>query len=214
MKIELKNISVYLPECEKPLFHIPKLEIKSGSKVLIRGPSGHGKTTLLHLIAGLFLPPEGDVVVGEAEFHRMSDHARSDFRKKNIGIIFQRLNLLEQLTAYENVLLGMNSGTELRSKKIDKALAKLKVQDKANVLTAKLSLGEQQRVAVARVLAAEPSLVLADEPTSSLDAENAELVQKNLFDAAQGKTLVIVSHDDRISSGFDQVLHFDEWVSL
>jgi putative ABC transport system ATP-binding protein len=210
MGISLKEISVFLPRKEKPLFEIAKLELATGSKTLIRGSSGRGKTTLLHLIAGLFLPPTGEITIGETELHRLHEGERSDFRRRNIGIIFQRLNLLEQLTARENVLLGLPGGANPDSALT--ALEKLKVADKAEVLTAKLSLGEQQRVAVARVLAAAPAVILADEPTSSLDAENAELVRKNLFEAAQGKTLVVVSHDERLAKGFDRILEFGEWV--
>lgn len=192
----------------RELFRVPEFVVEPGERVLIEGSSGRGKTTFLHLLAGLFLPTEGVVEIGDQRTSQMSDNERCDLRRKSFGIVFQKLNLIEHLTALENVEIAqpVKSQSEALA-----ALRAVKLEDRAGDLAATLSLGEQQRVAVARVLAVRPAIILADEPTSSLDDENAEFVMKSLFEAAKGKSLVVVSHDHRVKKLFNRAQHFADW---
>lgn len=201
LNIELKNIRVSLPDGRR-LFSIPQFDIPQGHHLLLQGESGAGKTTLLHLIAGLFTPQEGEVHLGSYRISHLKDEDRCDLRRKKIGVIFQKLNLLDHLTCEENVLLVADSAKE--------SLQKVRLTEKSNDRVSYLSLGEQQRVAVARVLAQKPEIILADEPTSSLDEANMEFVMQALKEAAAGKTLIVVSHDHRITKYFDQVVSFKE----
>ena len=214
MNIKLSSIRVFLPERQKPLFEVPQLEIASGTRLLIQGASGKGKTTLLHLIAGLFPPTDGYVFLGEQNSRFLSDDQLCRLRRENFGIIFQRLNLIDHLTALENVCLTLPRSLSKRTA-LEKALAALKrvgIDPLRDVRTANLSLGEQQRVAVARVLAAEPKVILADEPTSSLDAANAQLVMEGLLAVPGNPTLITVSHDERLRPYFSQTKNFEEWI--
>lgn len=154
------------------------------------------------------LPTTGAIHVGDHEITKMTDAERARFRRTNIGLIFQKLNLLSHLTVAENVELALSPNlapAEGRAKRVASALARVKLGDRSGERTAVLSGGEQQRVAVARVLAQAPELILADEPTSSLDDENAAFVIEALKSAAQGKTLLVVSHDDRLHQAFKDV---------
>jgi putative ABC transport system ATP-binding protein len=207
MDVSLKDVVVRIPPDQRLLFHIKSLHIDSGSRVLIHGASGLGKTTLLHLIAGLFLPQSGSVEVDGSNMCLLNDHQRSKLRREHLGIIFQRLNLIDHLNALENVVLPLRDRRVARQRAVDA----LKMVNMAGLLRERvgnLSLGEQQRVAVGRVLAAKPALILADEPTSSLDERNAEGVMDALFDASGGSTLIVVSHDHRISRRFDKTFDF------
>ncbi len=179
--------------------------------MLIKGPSGQGKTTLLHLMAGLFLPAEGHVEVGGTRLTSLSDDERGVFRRRHMGLIFQRLNLINHLTALENIELGLQVKTDLR--KAQQSLRSVGLQGRENERTSVLSLGEQQRVAIARVLTSEPQIILADEPTSSLDEKNASDVMDLLFEACDGKTLIVVSHDHRIEKRFSSVRDFGTLLS-
>jgi len=212
MDISLTDIVVNLPDGRRSLFQIRELKIPYGSRMLIHGPSGIGKTTLLHLIAGLFLPDKGDVTVGDSRMRDMNDFQRSGLRRKKFGIVFQRLNLIEHLNAYENVVLPLPpvpESAERAVRSLDKVnLSKLRYERVTN-----LSLGEQQRVAIARVLASNASIVLADEPTSSVDDKNAKDVIDALLETSENKTLVVVSHDHRIRPRFDTVADFEQLTS-
>jgi putative ABC transport system ATP-binding protein len=212
MDVSLTDVVVRIPPDQRLLFHVKSLRIDSGLRVLIHGASGIGKTTLLHLIAGLFLPDSGSVEVGGSNLCLLNDHQRSRLRREHLGIIFQRLNLIDHLDAIENVMLPLRDRRTAR----ERAVNALKVVNMAGLLrerVANLSLGEQQRVAVGRVLAGKPALILADEPTSSLDERNAEAVMDALFDASEGSTLIVVSHDHRISRRFDRTIDFAVLIS-
>ena len=215
MDILLDKIKVRVPNSAdrqgRLLFSISHLKIESGERVVIQGPSGLGKTTLLHLIAGLFAPDEGTVHIGGVDLHRISEKERSLLRRQKMSIVFQRLNLISHLNALENVVVAMDSDQPDRET-AEKALKRLKMLEHASTLAGNLSLGEQQRVAVARVLAVSPKLVLADEPTSSLDDTNATAVCDALFHIPKDATLVVVSHDHRIAKRFPRVIDFESLV--
>lgn len=211
MDIRLSGVVVRLRDPARLLFRIPRFEIPTGRKLLIHGSSGIGKTTLLHLLAGLFPPDEGEVWLGEHALHALDDAARSGLRRRHVGLVFQKLNLLDHLTAAENVRLARRDASP---EQVEGALARVGMADKAGQRSAGLSLGEQQRVAVARVLAAAPELLLADEPTSSLDDANTEAVMDALFEAADGRTLVVVSHDHRLAPRFRHTLRFDDLAEV
>ncbi len=213
LQIKLANVSVILPATKRQLFRIRDLTIPFGTHVLIRGSSGKGKTTLLHLMAGLFLPSEGYVYLGEQKMNSLSDEERSHLRRRHFGLVFQKLNLMDHLTPLENVLLGLPAGKSGAEETAKKALKALHMLDHAQARTAYLSVGEQQRVAVARVVAAAPNIIFADEPTSSLDDSNADAVMRSLFEVAQGKTLVVVSHDHRLEKKFATSMDFKEVTS-
>jgi putative ABC transport system ATP-binding protein len=212
LDIVLTDIVVTIPPGRRSLFRINSFRIPFGSRVLVQGPSGIGKTTLLHLVSGLFLPDEGDVFIGNNNLRLLTETQRGKLRRNHFGIVFQRLNLIDHLNALENVVLPLPP----RSESIEHATLAL---DKVNLAglrkerVANLSLGEQQRVAIARVLASAPSIILADEPTSSLDQKNEEDVLSALWEVSDRKTLLVVSHDQRIRSRFDIVVDFEQITS-
>jgi putative ABC transport system ATP-binding protein len=212
MDIRLSSVLVLLPGTETILFRVRSLEIRQGSRILLQAPSGKGKTTFLHLIAGLFQPEEGYVFVGENNLRFLSDEQRCRLRREHFGMIFQKLNLIDHLTAEENVLLALPARAH-GSGRAKESLERLGIGALAGSRTANLSLGEQQRVAVARVLAARPRIVLADEPTSSLDDANAGAVIDALLTLPGDPTLVVVSHDHRIRSRFERCIDFEELIS-
>lgn len=211
MKIALHEIRVDLPAQGGTLFRLRRFVVPAGQKVLLKGQSGAGKTTLLHLIAGLFHPAEGEVQVGEHRLNTMNDEERGRFRRQNVGLIFQKLNLIEHLTAIENVTLSLSGDVNAESK-ARAALQAVGLSEHGDRRSSVLSLGEQQRVAVARVLAADAKIILADEPTSSLDENNAKNVVELLLRAATGKTLLVVSHDHRIEKHFGELVNFADVV--
>ena len=211
MKIQLSDIKVNLPSSGKTLFLLKNFSVESGHKVLIEGESGKGKTTLLHLIAGLFYPEEGQVEIGTHKLNAMSDEERCRFRRAHVGMVFQKLNLIEHLTALENVCLSLGTTAD-QNGKAESALRSVGLKDQVHTRASVLSLGEQQRVAVARVLASNAQVILADEPTSSLDEKNSANVMDLLFEAAKGKTLLVVSHDHRIEKKFNNLVKFENLV--
>lgn len=206
--IALEKIKVSLAN-GRILFWIESLKFQPGVPVLIRGESGAGKTTLLHLIAGLFLPTEGSVRIGETQLETLDEDQRCEFRRKNIGVIFQKLNLIDHLTVEENTSLALEAGSP-RSQ-VQKAIDRVNLKGKEQERSSYLSLGEQQRVAVARVLAQQPQIILADEPTSSLDEKNCRFVLDSLLEASLGKMLIVVSHDHRIHDRFERVINFADF---
>ena len=212
MDIRLSGIKVIIPNTDKVLFRIQDFEVPHGAKILIHGRSGIGKTTLLHLIAGLFLPMTGKVSVGRHDLTILKESKRCELRRKYFGMLLQKLNLIDHLTGLENIQLGLfdkkDSGEKARN-----ALRSVGMDSLAFQMSGNMSLGEQQRLAMARVLAAKPMIVLLDEPTSSLDEENAELVMAALFSLPPETTFIVVSHDQRIRSRFSQNYAFDRLVS-
>ena len=183
-------------------FHVLKditLSVEEGECVVLKGVSGSGKTTLLSIMAGLDKPSSGKVMVDGEAIAKLPDMHISAFRAKKIGIIFQHFNLIEHLTARENVmipLIPMGLGMEEVEQMTTKALSLANISHKAEQPTARLSGGEKQRVAIARALAADPSVILCDEPTANLDRANSlKFIEIIAQLHALGKTIVIATHD-------------------
>lgn len=188
---------------------VASLQILAGEQVALTAGSGRGKSTLLGLIAGLIDPKSGTIEVGGQKIHSLQGAARDAFRGRKIGMVFQTFNLLHGFSAMENVLAAiMISGAEVTGSPQERAkqlLAELGIQ-RVHAPVDQLSVGQQQRVAVARAVACRPSLVLADEPTASLDPENAvtalDLIRRMARES--GAALLCVSHDPAVINSFER----------
>lgn len=183
----------------------PDIRVQRGLHCLLLGDSGKGKTTLLHLLSGFSAPTTGEVRLMDQSLYALRGSSLDAFRAKNLGFIFQEAHLLRNLTVAENIKLAQN----LAKNPVDEAevmhvLEQLQLGEKANSLPHQLSRGQKQRVAIARAVINRPALLLADEPTASLDDNNTALVLKLLFDIAgnYGSTLLIATHDKRIKDQF------------
>ena len=191
-----------------------RLEVESGESVAIMGPSGCGKSTLLGLLAGLAIPTSGTVTIGGAVISSLPEKARIRFRRENVGMVYQADNLLPHLTVEENV--GLQLGIARRAAAadggVDALLQRLGLAALGTRLPDQLSGGQRQRVAVARAVIHRPAVILADEPTGSLDRGNAELVMDTVFDSqrAIGATLVLVTHDPDVARRADRVIELEQ----
>lgn len=210
MDIVLKDLKVDVPGANRTLFNLKNFNMNSGDHLLIKGESGKGKTSFLHLIAGLYLPKNGQITINNIQIDSLSDEERCRFRRAHIGLIFQRLNLLDHLSSRENVELARQKSKE--GMDIDEVFDLIGLKDKMHTRASVLSLGEQQRVAIARVLVQNPDIILADEPTSSLDEKNTELVMNLLLRNSQNKTLILVSHDNRVEKYFNKSIDFTKLI--
>lgn len=188
---------------EKVLFQNYSLEIPDGSFVIIRGDSGSGKSTLLNMIGGIEYPDSGSIIVNDFD---VSKKKKQKYFSEVVGFLFQNFALLENKTVLENLNLIKKTGRTDIS--IDEALKKVGLEKEKNKKVYKLSGGEQQRVALARLMIKKCSVLLADEPTGSLDKKNSEIVMKILHDLnRQGKTVIVVTHDDDIIEKEDMVIY-------
>jgi ABC-type lipoprotein export system ATPase subunit len=201
-----------------PVIDIEHFALADGEQVALMGTSGSGKTTLLHLIAGILTPDSGKIVFDATTEQRvdvaqLSEAQRDVFRGRHIGYIFQTHHLLGGFTAMENVLLGMSfTGRPSDPQWAAHLLREVGLAERLDYRPAKLSVGQQQRVAVARALANRPALVLADEPTGALDAGNAQQVLeliRRLCEEVKA-SLLLVSHDAAISRQFQRVVELKE----
>lgn len=196
-----------------PVVHVPLLEAEPGEQVALIGRSGSGKTTLLHLIAGILKPDSGSIqyaINGNVtELVLLSEAARDHFRGEHLGYIFQKHHLLPGFSALENVQLGMSfTGRRADKKWARELLEAVGLADRLHYKPGKLSVGQQQRVAVARALANKPALVLADEPTGSVDPATAASVMNLIRGLCRqvNAALLVVTHDRAISATFDRVI--------
>ncbi len=193
---------------------VPALDLEPGEQMLLTGGSGRGKSTLLNLIAGLIDPVEGRVFVGGTDIHSLHGAARDLHRGRTIGVIFQTFNLLHGFSAVENVMTAMMFSTIPRREhraRAQQLLAHLGI-DRPDANPDRLSVGQQQRVAVARATACDPVLVLADEPTASLDPENA-VTAMDLIQAIcreKNAALLCVSHDPSMKDRFERQASLEE----
>jgi putative ABC transport system ATP-binding protein len=191
------------------------LEVASGELLMLVGPSGCGKTTLISIIAGILNQDEGACTVLGENLSDMDQAAKTAFRRRAIGFVFQSYNLIPQLDAAENVMIPLLLNQEPRRKAISKAcegLDRVGLADRFASLPAQLSGGQQQRVAIARALVHDPQLVVCDEPTSALDLATGHLVMDILRTVANddGRTLIVVTHDPRIFDFADRLAHMDD----
>jgi putative ABC transport system ATP-binding protein len=179
------------------------LEIDRGDFVAIIGPSGSGKSTFLHLVGGMLSPTEGKVRIENDSLYDLTSDQRSALRQKKIGFVFQTFNLVPYLTALENVqvplvLAGLAEDEQRR--RAESLLGRLGLSDRLDHKPRELSVGQQQRVALARMLANDPAVILADEPTGNLDPETAEGIMEFLGELnGEGRTIVMVTHDLRLA---------------
>jgi putative ABC transport system ATP-binding protein len=213
--IEIKNISKSYEDKEgvTTIFNTISLDIKSGQKIAIIGPSGSGKSTLLSIISGLDKPTTGSVLYDGIDIHSMPEKELSKFRNEKVGIIFQAFELVQFFTAYENVMLPLSIRSGDKSVKsenrsiVDELFESTNLSHRKQSLPATLSGGEQQRVAIARVLASGCDVIFADEPTGNLDSINGKKILDLLlsFVSDNGKTLVIITHDMNIAKQMDVI---------
>ena len=186
------------------------LEVAAGEFLAIMGPSGSGKSTLLHLMGALDLPTSGSVILEETDLASLSDDQLTLLRRRRIGFIFQSFNLLDVLTAQENVALPLlvdGIAEREANRRADEALDRVGIGHRKSHWPAKMSGGEQQRVAIARAMVTQPPVLLADEPTGNLDSANGDQVMTLLRGLAdQGQTIVMVTHDPRQAARADRLI--------
>ena len=187
------------------------LHIAKGEVVSIVGPSGAGKTTLLHIIGSLERPDAGRVVIDGTDINSLRGNEISDFRNRKIGFVFQFHQLLPEFTALENVMIPALIAGKSKKEAKEKAMELLRfmsIEERAGHKPAEMSGGEKQRVAVARALVNDPAVILADEPSGSLDSKNKEELHKLFFDLRDkyGQTFVIVTHDEHLAQLTDRTI--------
>jgi len=191
------------------------LEVWAGEQIALLGPSGCGKSTLLHLVGGLDVPRSGSILFGGVDLAGLGEPARSLWRRRQVGFIYQFFNLIPTLSVLENVLLPLELNGAVGKAGRDTALgllAEVGLADRAGAYPDRLSGGEQQRVAIVRALAHQPQIVLADEPTGNLDAATGEAVL-DLLDRlvrAKGRTMILVTHSAEVANRADRIVRLAE----
>ncbi len=186
------------------------VEIESGSMTLLLGPSGCGKTSLLSALAGILRPLSGTISVGDDQLTSMTRPQLDEYRRRRVGIVFQAFNLVPSLSATENVMVPIRAtgiGSRVARARAGELLRTVGLGERLGAKPSQLSGGQQQRVAIARALANDPPLVLADEPTASLDGTQVDVVRSLLRDVVgRGHTVVVATHDHRLLDLADQVI--------
>lgn len=192
--------------------NLPDLNIENGRDLLITGISGSGKSTLLHILAGILNPSKGSYEINGTNIYSLSESKRDRFRGKHIGIVFQQWHLIQSLTVADNIHIARYmAGLKTDQEKVKKLCDTLDIGDKRNSFPDELSQGQKQRVAIARAVVNDPVLLLADEPTSSLDDLRSENVIELLKKTASltGASLIVSTHDSRVKKHFENVQDLD-----
>ena len=191
---------------------VPEFTLDAGQHVALRGASGTGKTTFLNCIAGILRPDQGDIELAGQNIAVASEGHRDQLRARHIGYIFQTFNLLQGYTCLENVLLGMSFSGQAKIQAAAAILKRVGLSDRMDYRPSELSVGQQQRVAVARALANRPQLVLADEPTGNLDPQNAREALQLIREVCKENqaALLLVSHDQAVLDQFEDSLDLAE----
>ncbi|MGN0447348.1 MAG: ABC transporter ATP-binding protein [Acutalibacteraceae bacterium] len=183
---------------------------EDGKSYMLLGASGCGKSTLLNMIAGILSPDSGEIIIDGETMNTKSQKEKDKFRINKIGYIFQDFKLIPEMTVMDNInILRLE---KVDTSKADLILKQLEIQDKKNKKVKNLSGGEKQRVAIARAIVKMPSIILADEPTGNLNFEIGEAVIKRLIEISKGKTLIAVTHDERLGKYFDVTIDMNTMV--
>ena len=198
------------------LFSNINLNLKSQKDLLITGPSGIGKTTLLSILCGLQKPTNGSIIYNDIDLYNLAENEVDNFRGKNLGIVFQNFNLINSFTVKQNIEIAANAIGTKSSVQYFNLLDRVGLADKSHKKVANLSIGEKQRLAVARAFVGEPQWIFCDEPTSSLDDKNANIIA-NLIKEESSRckaSLVLITHDSRIQTliNFSKILRLGEEI--
>ncbi len=206
--IQCKDLSLIYKDGHKEnkVLSNVNLKINKGENVVLLGPSGSGKSSLIYLFSGLKKPTDGDIYYEGNEIGNLNDKDISSLRREKFGFIFQMHFLIPYLKVIENVMIGAPDFSDKYVKRAHLVLGELGIEEYANKKIFQLSGGERQRVAIARALVAEPDVIFADEPTASLDHENAVEIIKLLKEYRENSTLVMATHDTSILSGDERIV--------
>jgi ABC-type lipoprotein export system ATPase subunit len=204
--MEVSLVGVKKAFGSETVLDIPELLLKSGEQCVVTGGSGQGKTTLLNLMGGFWLPDAGDISIGGTHLSGLSEAERDQFRARHVGFIFQSFNLLPELTIFDNIRIAAAFSGKEDGQRILRLLEHIGLKEKAGAYPRTLSMGQRQRAAVARAIIGDPGLILADEPTGSLDTDNKDNILKLIRDLCSqgGRTLVLVSHDESVAARFER----------
>ena len=213
--VETRNLKKYYQMGENTVKALDGVDfrVKDREFVAIIGKSGSGKSTLLHMLGGLDVPTEGEVLIDGKRLKGLKKEQLAVFRRRKIGFIFQNYNLVPDLNVYENVILPIElDGRKVDTEYVNGILELLGLSEKKEVLPGTLSGGQQQRVAIARALAAKPAILLADEPTGNLDSATSHDVLGLLKMASKqfGQTLILITHDRDIAQLADRIVHIED----
>lgn len=199
--LKCKNINYSVDEIK--ILEGVSFDLKAGEKLIITGASGTGKSTLLHILSGLLEPTGGSITYGNLDLYKKSQAEIDKFRAQNIGVIFQQFHLIKPFTVMQNLLLAFSfSGVEQNQKRISEALNNLGLAGRENQKAETLSIGQSQRLAVARAIICEPKWIFCDEPTSALDDTNCDAMLKLLDEQSKDASLIIATHDARVKKYF------------
>lgn len=222
--VTMEDVSFTWPAGERPVLDIAQFSIAQGERVFLRGPSGSGKTTLLSLIGAVLSPQSGKIVIDGVSLDTLRRGQRDQFRADRIGLVFQQFNLLPFLSVSDNIQLPCRFSKQRKQRACQSGLSLNEETDRLlqamhlspsevrNQIANKLSVGQQQRVAVARALIGHPPLIIADEPTSALDSDTQQAFLDLLFREIEsaGATLLFVSHDIALADKFDRIVDLRE----
>lgn len=205
----LRTESISFSYQSNTLFKFPDIKCQQGETLIITGESGSGKTTLLHLLGGISKPNSGNVFIENQAISQLDGSSLDAYRGNHISIIFQKMHFIASLSVLDNILVAQWLGNQKKSKeKAISLLRQLNIEDQKNKKPSQLSIGQQQRLAIARAVINEPKVILADEPTSSLDDKNAQIVAELLITSAAefNAALIVVTHDQRIKHLANQII--------
>ena len=212
--LRAENISkIYYDEEPVTALRNVSFSIEKGQFVAVIGPSGSGKSTLLHILGGVDRPTSGKVYIDGQNIFEKSDDELAVFRRRQIGIVYQFFNMVSVLNAEENIMLPvLMDGRNVNEEKKEKLMRELGLQDLAYRYPNQLSGGQQQRVAIGRALINDPAIVLADEPTGSLDSKNSHQVMEMLKEASRRyrQTLIVITHDENIALQADRIITMED----
>ena len=207
--IEIKNVSKQFQN--ETAIDYKDITFESGKSYMLLGASGCGKSTLLNMIAGILSPTSGSIIIDGVNMQEKSQKEKDKFRIEKIGYIFQDFKLITEMTVMDNINILNLEGISTQG--APKILSELGILEKKNSKIKHLSGGQKQRVAIARALVKEPEIILADEPTGNLNFTLGEQVIKELCVSAKGKTLIAVTHDERLGIYFDEIIDMNEMTS-